>query len=85
VDNGQDNEGGAWVYLAPPWVCQTPHGWRQDSDQGGANYGFAGRHRAGDVNGDGCSDIIVGRRSGMGVWIVREGGSRITARVPVCT
>jgi hypothetical protein len=66
-DHGQDNEGGAWVYFGSPLGLSDTYGWRQDGDQTGANYGAA-VGTAGDVNGDGCSDIIVGAP----VW---DGGS----------
>jgi hypothetical protein len=58
-DDGQLNEGGAWVYLGSPGGMAQTDSWRWDSGQAGANYGAA-VGTAGDVNGDGLADIIVG-------------------------
>jgi hypothetical protein len=58
-DNGQNNEGGVWVYLGSPRGMSQTYRWRQDGDLIGANYGAA-VGAAGDVNGDGFADIIVG-------------------------
>jgi hypothetical protein len=57
--NGETQEGAAYVYLGSPSGPLTwPH-WIGQGNQSYASYGWS-VSTAGDVNGDGCSDIIVG-------------------------
>jgi len=58
-DNGQTDEGRAYVYHgSPTGVLSTPS-WIGESNQDFAYYGYS-VSTAGDVNGDGFSDVIVG-------------------------
>jgi hypothetical protein len=58
-DNGQDNEGRAYVYHGSASGLAPAANWTAESDQIGASFGWS-VSTAGDVNGDGYSDVIVG-------------------------
>ena len=58
-DNGQSNEGGVFVYHGSATGLPTTATWTRESDQASAQMGFS-VSTAGDVNGDGYSDVIVG-------------------------
>jgi hypothetical protein len=56
-DNGQVNEGRAFVYLGSATGLAPVPAWTAESNQDEALFGYVGT--AGDVNGDGFSDVIV--------------------------
>ena len=58
-DNGESNEGRVYVYLGSSSGLSTSAAWIGESDQKEAYYG-ADIANAGDLNGDGFSDLIVG-------------------------
>ncbi|MCX7995130.1 MAG: FG-GAP-like repeat-containing protein [candidate division WOR-3 bacterium] len=58
-DNGETNEGAVFVYYGSASGTSTTPNWTNESNQASANYGFEAS-TAGDVNGDGYSDVIVG-------------------------
>lgn len=62
-DNGQVNEGRIFFYGGSKNGLETTAGWTAESNQAGALFGFS-MSTAGDVNGDGYSDIIVGAIGG---------------------
>ncbi len=57
--NGQDLEGGAFLYLGSPIGPSATSNWSAESDQAFAYFGWS-VSSAGDVNGDGFDDVIVG-------------------------
>jgi uncharacterized repeat protein (TIGR01451 family) len=58
-DNDQANEGRAFVYHGSTSGLSTTANWTAESDKSGSSFGIAVA-TAGDVNGDGYSDVIVG-------------------------
>lgn len=58
-DNGETDEGRAYVFFANANGLNTSPSWVGEGNQSGAQYGYS-VSSAGDVNGDGYSDIIIG-------------------------
>ncbi len=58
-DNGEPNEGRAFVYYGSNSGLTTPAAWTAESDQANAYFGSS-VGTAGDVNNDGYDDVIVG-------------------------
>jgi len=58
-DNGQSDEGRAFVYHGSASGLSAVSNWTAESNQAGAFFGNS-VSTAGDVNGDGYSDVIVG-------------------------
>src|SRR5262249_31782614 len=57
-DDGQTDEGAAFVYLGSPAGPAVAPAWSADGNQVGANFGISVA-AAGDVNGDGFGDVII--------------------------
>ena len=77
-DGGEPDEGAAFVYYGSASGLDTQPGWSVEGNQANAYLGGYGRSvgAAGDVNGDGYGDVIVGafRYSGT---IDRQGQARV--------
>jgi hypothetical protein len=58
-ENGQDEEGAAFVYHGSASGLSTAPAWMAESDQSNARFG-ASVGTAGDVNGDGYAEALVG-------------------------
>ncbi|MCJ7739318.1 MAG: FG-GAP-like repeat-containing protein [Anaerolineae bacterium] len=82
-DAGQTNEGGVWIYRgAEGGLVSAPY-WYKQSDLAGAQFGWS-VGTAGDVNGDGYADIIVGtpvwnggQASEGGAWVYHGSSSGV--------
>ncbi len=70
-DNGQVDEGRAYLYLGSAGGPALAADWTAESNQAGAEFGID-VSRAGDVNGDGFDDVLVGA-SGFDNGQVDEG------------
>jgi hypothetical protein len=60
-DNGEEDEGRAYVYYGSSTGLNHTPAWIAESNQAGAEFGRV-IASAGDVNGDGFSDVIIGAR-----------------------
>ena len=58
-DNGQTDEGSVFVYHGSPTGTSTSFDWSSESDQANSRWGTSAAS-AGDVNGDGYDDVVVG-------------------------
>ena len=58
-DNGQGDEGAAFLYLGADTGLVMPWAWHAEGNQSGAHFGAAVAP-AGDVDGDGYQDLLVG-------------------------
>jgi hypothetical protein len=85
-DNGETDEGAAFVYHGSSSGLSTSADWSSESNQ--PNMWSASVSSAGDVNGDGYSDVIVGfhiydnGETGEGVAFVYHGSSSGLSLVP---
>jgi hypothetical protein len=90
-DNGEADEGGAYLYLGSSTGLSLVPAWTAEGNQSGASLG-ASVASAGDVNGDGYSDVVLGSpsfdssgRIDEGRAFVYLGGSNGLAATPVWT
>jgi hypothetical protein len=76
LDNGETDEGAAWLYYGSASGLSATPAWTVEGDQTSAEFGVSVAS-AGDVNGDGASDVIIGARlyggSGEGRAFVYHG------------
>ncbi|HSJ56558.1 MAG TPA: integrin alpha, partial [Anaerolineae bacterium] len=85
-EDDADNEGRIWVYHGSPGGLRTTASWHAEANRAGARLGHA-VGTAGDVNGDGYSDVIAGApywgdgglSSEGRVWVFYGSGRGVTS------
>ena len=82
-DSDQTDEGRAYVYLGSASGLASSPAWTAEGDQAGADFGISVA-TAGDVNGDGYSDVIVGAPGTTTARRTRGGPTSISARPRAC-
>ncbi len=89
-DNGQTDEGRAYLYLGSASGLSTTPAWTAEPNQAGASFGISVA-TAGDVNGDGYADVIVGANlfdggpADQGAAFVYSGGPSGLSASPIWT
>ncbi len=87
--HNQENEGGTWVFNGSATGVSDSASWFKESDQAGAQFGYAVA-TAGDVNGDGYGDVVVGApftdhsQTDEGVVWLYMGAATGLESAPVC-
>jgi hypothetical protein len=74
-DDGLESEGKVWVFLGCSSGLNPSHDWSREGGQNGAYYGYS-VGTAGDVNGDGYADVILGAPQ-MTSGVTDEGVARV--------
>ena len=74
-DDGLTNEGKVWTFLGTSLGLDPIADWSRESGQNGALYGYS-VGTAGDVNGDGYADVILGAPL-MNSTLSDEGAARV--------
>jgi hypothetical protein len=59
ASHGETEEGRAWVFYGSPHGLSYHYSWSAEGDQAGAWFGYS-VSRAGDINRDGYSDVLIG-------------------------
>jgi hypothetical protein len=81
-DQGQTDEGVVWLFMGGPLGLSYTPAWFAEGNQSEAHFGFAVDF-AGDVNGDGLDDILIGsswydegqfKEGGAFLWFSDAGG-----------
>jgi hypothetical protein len=72
-DNDQIDEGRAFIYMGSPLGLASSPAWFAEGNQVGASFGFSVA-TAGDVNGDGFSDVIIGAPGHAWLYLGSQSG-----------